>query len=90
VEEMNELIEATRENIVEAEKQLKMFKGFADEVLARLWEGLGVEGDEIQEIGLKHGLIEEYTATEPCCDNCVCAEIMGDDEFPVKCYRKTY
>jgi hypothetical protein len=56
-----------------------------------LWQGGdwcgGIDGEEMQDKAEELGLIEPYTATEPCCDYCMCAEI--DADFPVTCYRYT-
>ena len=43
-----------------------------------------IDGGDLQEIAHKHGLLLEFTVTEPCGDTCVCAE-SGD--FPATCYR---
>lgn len=47
-------------------------------------DGCGVDGDDLQD-RLRHaGIIEEYTAKEPCCQDCICAEVA---DFPQTCYR---
>lgn len=61
---------------------------FANEMLSFCQEGVDPDGGDIQEIAEKVGLIEEYNATEPCCEHCTCAEVFNAD-WPVKCYRKT-
>lgn len=50
------------------------------------WCG-NIDGADIQDKAEELGLIELYTATEPCCDWCMCAEVY--DDFPVQCYRYT-
>ncbi|QDP51249.1 MAG: hypothetical protein Unbinned7913contig1002_4 [Prokaryotic dsDNA virus sp.] len=62
-------------------------KGFADEVLSVVWDGNDIDGGSMQDIAERFGLIEKVIATEPCCEDCICAEVM---EFPAECYRKTY
>jgi hypothetical protein len=46
-----------------------------------------IDGGDLQDKAEELGLIEKYTATEPCCDQCACAEVHG--AFPVECYRYT-
>lgn len=48
-------------------------------------ENMGdLEGGEIQDKALELGLLHEVVVTEPCCDECRCAEY---DDFPQKCIR---
>lgn len=42
-----------------------------------------IDGFAAQELALKAGVIEEREVTEPCGDNCVCAEVA---DFPTRCY----
>lgn len=44
----------------------------------------GLDGGEIQDAALAFGLLHEVEVTEPCCDECQCAEY---DDFPQKCLR---
>lgn len=45
------------------------------------------DGFDIQDLAVKHGLLEPFEVTEPCDpDSCACAE-FGD--FPMSCYRRT-
>lgn len=46
-----------------------------------------IDGGTLQELALKHGLYEPYTATEPCCEGCGC---VGWDDFPQTCNRQTW
>ena len=63
------------------------FKGFAEELMNDRFEG-GIDGFDLQELGLKYGLLEEKTMIKPCGENCACNEAgVG---FPTACYRKTY
>ncbi|MBJ9624562.1 hypothetical protein [Burkholderia multivorans] len=48
-----------------------------------------VDGGEIQGYAEQCGLIEEFTASEPCGNGCTCAEVLSRDEFPTSCYRNT-
>lgn len=63
-------------------------KGFASEILGIIWQyGSSFDGEDIQELALKYNLIKAVTMTEPCCDECNCAEFT---EFPTTCYRKVF
>lgn len=42
------------------------------------------ECEGIQELAVNHGVLVEVTVTEPCGDDCMCAEVS---DFPLKCYR---
>jgi hypothetical protein len=74
--------------MAEKSKQKPNFKAFADDILKSIFEDETLDGADIQDIALKHNIIVEYIATKPCCENCVCKEIV--DEFPVQCYKKNY
>lgn len=61
---------------------------FAGEILARHRgddpHDIGdVDGGTIQEMAVKHGLLEARRVTAPCGDCCVCAE---EGDFPRECY----
>lgn len=60
---------------------------FALACLAASRAGSGLDGADIQELALEHGLIESYQATEPCDpEGCPCSEVGG---FPIECYRNS-
>lgn len=64
------------------------FKGFANQLLSIAREGGDADGADIQEYGVKFGLLEMIEVTEPCRDEgCLCGEL---GEFPTDCFRKTY
>ena len=48
------------------------------------WNGGDVDGGEIQEKAADLGIIHQIEVTEPCGDECTCAEW---DDFPHQCYR---
>lgn len=64
---------------------LNRFQNFAKDVMASWPEG-GIEGDDLQEIAVKYGLLTPVIANEPCGEECWCQETHG--EFPTTCYRK--
>jgi hypothetical protein len=60
-------------------------QAFAQAVMLS-WPDHDVDGGDLQEIAERHSLIVPVEVTEPCSDNCPCAEV---DSFPLTCYRKT-
>ncbi|WP_236234662.1 hypothetical protein [Pseudomonas tohonis] len=57
---------------------------FAMEILRGALEGGGFDGGDIQEMGVKYGLLFPEQRTEPCCESgCNCAEFG----FPTECFR---
>lgn len=64
----------------------KQFKAFAEELINGAFEALIWDGWDIQELGVKHGLLEITPVAERCCEYCNCAQ----DGFPADCYKKTY
>ena len=67
--------------------KLSNFKEFANKILQVAFDGNDLDGSDIQDIGVECGLLKEVMATEPCGENCVCAEY---NDWPMECYRKTY
>lgn len=58
--------------------------GFAVEILRGALEGGSFDGGDIQEMGVKYGLLFPEQRTEPCCESgCNCAEFG----FPAECFR---
>ena len=45
-----------------------------------------IDGGDVQAWAIECGLLEEWTATEPCGEQCECAEVA---DFPTRCYRLT-
>lgn len=58
-------------------------KAFAKEIM-KAWPDGGIDGDELQDIAIRHGLLTPWEMTEPCGENCNCA---GLSDFPLTCYR---
>lgn len=57
---------------------------FAVEILRGALEGGSFDGGDIQEMGVKYGLLFPEQRTEPCCESgCSCAEFG----FPAECFR---
>ena len=64
---------------------------FARDILA-FWPEGGIEGDDLQEIAAKHGLLVPEARYAPCGEEgaCSCAEYATPEEFAcgVTCYRR--
>jgi hypothetical protein len=60
-------------------------RAFAQQIMTS-WPHGDVDGGFLQDAALACGLLTPVTATEPCGENCQCAEF---DDFPQTCYRKT-
>lgn len=67
-------------------------RAFAKDVLGDWPEGGSLDGFEIQELAIKHGLLEATTQYKPCVEEgCFCASMLTPEEFEsgVTCYRRT-
>jgi hypothetical protein len=60
-------------------------KAFANEMIGAAFEGGSFDGGDIQDIAVKHGLLQIEQRAEECGEVCACREYG----FPAKCYRKT-
>ena len=67
-------------------------RAFASAIMEAWPEG-GIEGDDLQEIALKHGMLAPEIRSEPCGEWCKCNDIGGYDSDDwkrgVECYRRT-
>ncbi|MGY2157127.1 hypothetical protein [Pseudomonas tolaasii] len=59
-------------------------KAFAVEMINASFEGGSFDGGDIQDIGVKHGLLRIEQREEECGEGCACREYG----FPAECYRK--
>ena len=70
----------------------KKLRAFAKAIMEAWPEG-GIEGDDLQEIALKHGMLAPEIRHEPCGEWCQCNGIGGYDsdgwQRGVTCYRRT-
>ena len=70
----------------------KKLRAFAQDIMEAWPEG-GIEGDDLQEIALKHGMLAPEIRHEPCGEWCQCNGIGGYDsdgwQRGVTCYRRT-
>ena len=80
---------AERERCAQKAKKLR---AFAVEVMAAWPEG-GIEGDDLQEIAHRHGMLAPEIRHEPCGEWCNCnagVDVDGGEwERGVECYRRT-
>ncbi len=65
-------------------------RAFAVEVMTA-WPDGGIEGDDLQEIAVKHGMLAPETRFEPCGDGCKCTDYLDSADWQrgVTCYRRT-
>ena len=64
-------------------ERLRQLEAFTAEIMDEWWTG-DLDGGSRQDIALKHGVLTETIATEPCGENCNCS---GCDDFPQTRYR---
>ena len=67
--------------------EIEKLRAFAQAVIGQ--NGFDdLDGSDLQELSVKHGLLEPIEMTAPCSeDACSCYECGAD--FPTTCYRKT-
>lgn len=74
-----------QQRLTEAEKRALSLDAFAKEMVDAAFEGGSLDGSDIQDIAVKHGLLRIENRTEECGEVCACAGFG----FPIECYRKT-
>jgi len=64
-------------------------RAFARDIMAP-WPVGSVDGYEVQDLAIEHGLLVSETRTERCGDACECAEYHSPEEMAdgVTCYRR--
>ena len=86
----NEMIQHKEIGRLKAEN--KKLRAFAREVM-EAWPDGGIEGDDLQEIAHRHGMLAPETLFEPCGEWCKCNRMNGLDSDDwkggVECYRRT-
>lgn len=60
-------------------------RAFANEIVSGAFVGGSFDGGEIQNMGVKHGLLRIEQRENECGEDCACREYG----FPTECYRKT-
>lgn len=74
-----------QQRLTVAEQRAENLSVFSKEMIDAAFEGGSLDGAEIQDIAVKHGLLKIENRTEECGDVCACREFG----FPSECYRKT-
>lgn len=68
-----------------AERRVEALCAFANEMVSAAFEGGSLDGADIQDIAVKHGVLRIETREEECGERCDCREYG----FPAECYRRT-
>ncbi len=72
--------------------ETEKLRAFAIEVMAA-WPDSGIEGDDLQEIACRHGMLAPEIRHEPCGEWCNCNSMncLDSDDWKggVDCYRRT-
>jgi hypothetical protein len=63
-------------------------RAFAREVM-QAWPYDDVDGDDLQAMAIKHGMLRPEQRTERCGDKCMCAGYAEAEDWPITCYRRT-
>ena len=85
----NELQQKTISWLLSENKKLRAFA----KAIMEAWPEGGIEGDDLQEIATRHGLLAPEIRHEPCGEWCNC-NCLGDFDSAdwqrgVECYRRT-
>jgi len=81
--DLPEILTTLTERVSALEAEKEQLRAFARDVLRGFWEKEG--GDDLQDFGVKHGLLIPTVMQERCGESCSCAEYGAD--FPATCYR---
>lgn len=65
--------------------EAERLRAFANEIVSCAFEGGSFDGGDIQNMGVKHGLLRIEQRENECDEVCACREYG----FPTECYRKT-
>ncbi len=74
--------------IATLEARAKALQAFAQDIMSNWPEG-DIDGGDLQEIAVKHGLLKPVMMDRPCSEDCHCQEFYSSAEWPVECFRKT-
>ena len=70
----------------------KKLRAFANDIM-EAWPDGGIEGDDLQEIACRHGMLAPEIRHEPCGEwcQCNCMNCLDRDDWKggVECYRRT-
>ena len=72
--------------------ETEKLRAFAKDIM-EAWPDGGIEGDDLQEIACRHGMLAPETRFEPCGEWCNCNSMncLDSDDWKggVECYRRT-
>ena len=87
--ELVEVMERASEGIKRLRAENAPLRAFARDIMAA-WPDGDVDGGALQEIAVANGLLVPETRTEPCGDECACAEYHSPEDMSegVTCYRR--
>jgi hypothetical protein len=74
-----------KKRVEQFETERDQLKAFAVEMINASFEGGSFDAGDIQDIAVKHGLLQIERRDEECGEGCACREYG----FPAECYRKT-
>ena len=70
----------------------KKLRAFANDIM-EAWPDGGIEGDDLQEIATRHGMLAPEIRYEPCGEwcQCNCMNCLNSDDWNggVECFRRT-
>ena len=61
---------------------------FATAILDASHDANDVDACEVQDIGIRTGVLVETLQERPCGADCICNEAYDAEEWPVQCYRR--
>lgn len=64
-------------------------RAFIRELAQLCWEGGSLDGGDLQDMLVKHGMLTPVTMAKPCEPDCFCGSEYGLDAFPLTCYKLT-
>ena len=70
--------------------ELAQLRGFAVDVMGA-WPDGDIDGSDLQDMAVEHGLLTAATVHQPCAGPCSCVDYVSDEQFDagVECYRKS-
>lgn len=79
-----------REELTHVKRNMAAMRAFVGELLTNWPDEVGIDGFELQDLCVKHGLLVATYPKEPCLPNCWCVGYYGSGIWQgVVCYRKT-
>jgi hypothetical protein len=77
--------QAEQQSGMAAERRVESLCAFANEMVSAAFEGGSLDGSDIQDIAVMHGVLRIETREDECGEGCACREYG----FPAECYRRT-